>query len=417
MKNIFRFTPNKFFESTIGIMHMTITNKRIYLFFLIIYIVCLPLNAMNIGAFGSALKILAILPILIAMLSGNKIQLQKSLRWQLYFTLYAIMSISWSTSYSLSASRCVTYVLLFILLLSTSFFRFDEKELSKVKIALVWSSRITVVLLLIFGDIVEGRLYLQGILSEDPNYICAYFAFGAVFALNKIMSYKKILSKICGIFELCLYVYVAFLTGSRGGLIALLSAIGIYIITFSKSEKKYIVAKTICFVLVFIAINIILDNLPQELKTRFDFDNVLDSGGSGRTELWTNAIDMFKNANIFTKLFGFGTGTAQNNMLNFGYSRVNVVHNIFLETLVELGIIGLIIYTVAIFLFAKRAFQSKDKFAFAVIVCMIVLSLSTSIYAFKPYFNIMLYIVMLKNKSIKGEYVADIRIYSKKYIQ
>lgn len=167
----------------------------------------------------------------------------------------------------------------------------------------------------------------------------------------------------------------------------------------------------------FVIINVILDNLPQELRIRFSFDNVSDSGGSGRTDLWKNAIDMFLNANIFTKIFGYGAGTVRYNMDLLGYPNANVVHNIFLETLVELGIVGLIIYSVAIFLFAKKAFQNEDKFAFSVIVCMIVLSLSTSIYAFKPYFNIMLYIVMLKNKSIKGEYAADRRTYSEKYIQ
>ena len=385
-------------------MQRVITYKKAYLFFLIIYLVALPLNAVNIGAFGSALKILAVLPILVALLSGNKMQLQKPLKWQFYFTIFAIMSIAWSTSYTLSISRCITYVLLFVLLLSASFFRFDEKELNKVKLALVWSSRITVVLMLFFGDIIEGRLWLKDVISEDPNYICAYFAFGVIFALNRIISDKRILFKLFGATELFLYVCVVFLTGSRGGLISILSAIGIYIITFSKDKKKYIAAKIICFVFVFIAINVILDNLPKELRVRFSFDNVVDSGGSGRTELWANAIDMFKNANIFTKFFGFGTSTVRYNMLQLAYARTNVVHNIFLETLVELGIVGLIIYSVAIFLFAKEAFQNEDKFAFSAIVCMIVLSLSTSIYAFKPYFNIMLYIVMLQNRSAKRRF-------------
>lgn len=385
-------------------MQRVITYKKAYLFFLIIYLVALPLNAVNIGAFGSPLKILAVLPILVALLSGNKMQLQKPLKWQFYFTLFAIMSIAWSTSYTLSISRCITYVLHFVLLLSASFFRFDEKELDKVKLALVWSSRITVVLMLLFGDIIEGRLWLKDVISEDPNYICAYFAFGVIFALNRVISDKKILFKLFGAIELFLYVCVVFLTGSRGGLISILSAIGIYIITFSKDKKKYIAAKIICFVFVFIAINVILDNLPKELRVRFSFDNVADSGGSGRIELWANAIDMFKNANIFTEFFGYGTNTVAYNMAILKYSRVNVVHNIFLETLVELGIVGLIIYSVAIFLFAKKAFQNEDKFAFSVIVCMIVLSLSTSIYAFKPYFNIMLYIVMLQNRSAKRKF-------------
>lgn len=70
------------------------------------------------------------------------------------------------------------------------------------------------------------------------------------------------------------------------------------------------------------------------------------------------------------------------------------MHNMFLETLVELGAMGLVFYCFAIGKFVKRASEFRDKFSFAVIVCMVVMSLSTSIYTFKPYFNIMLFIVM-----------------------
>ena len=69
----------------------------------------------------------------------------------------------------------------------------------------------------------------------------------------------------------------------------------------------------------------------------------------------------------------------------------------FIESLLELGVVGLIIYAVAIFSFIKAAWKQKNKFAFAVVMCMFVLSLSTSIYTFKPYFNIMLYIILLLN--------------------
>ncbi len=398
-------------------MLKTATYKQVYLYLIIVYLVALPLNAIQIGSFGSAVKILAVLPICMAFLSRNNIRVTKSLKWQFIFTLFMFLSIIWSSEPFISLSRSISYILLFVLLLSASMFEFNVNELKKVKSSLVWASRITAVLLLVLGDVVGGRLWLKGIITEDPNYICAYFAFGTIFALNKIISEKKIFAQTCGAIELFLYVCIVFLTGSRGGLISILSAIGIYVITFSRSGKKYIVAKIITFAFVFVIINVILDNLPQELRIRFSFDNVSDSGGSGRTDLWKNAIDMFLNANIFTKIFGYGAGTVRYNMDLLGYPNANVVHNIFLEMLVELGIVGLIIYSVAIFLFAKKAFQNEDKFAFSVIVCMIVLSLSTSIYAFKPYFNIMLYIVMLKNKSIKGEYAADRRTYSEKYIQ
>ena len=70
------------------------------------------------------------------------------------------------------------------------------------------------------------------------------------------------------------------------------------------------------------------------------------------------------------------------------------MHNIFLETLVELGVFGLIFYCLAIGTFVKRSLKLNDKFCFAVLICMIVMSLSTSLYTFKPYFNIMLFVII-----------------------
>ena len=69
----------------------------------------------------------------------------------------------------------------------------------------------------------------------------------------------------------------------------------------------------------------------------------------------------------------------------------------FLETLAELGLGGLCLYSLAIFLFAKAAYRKRDGFSLPVMFCMIVMSLSTSIYTFKPYFHIMLFIVMSQN--------------------
>ena len=73
---------------------------------------------------------------------------------------------------------------------------------------------------------------------------------------------------------------------------------------------------------------------------------------------------------------------------------------------------GLVLYSLAVFAFALKAFTFKDKFAFAVMACMIVMSLSTSICVFKPYFNIMLFIIICENSEIpKWEYDKQKSVY------
>ncbi len=79
------------------------------------------------------------------------------------------------------------------------------------------------------------------------------------------------------------------------------------------------------------------------------------------------------------------------------------MHNMFIENLIETGLIGLILYSVYIFSFWNSAKKSGDVFAAAVMAGMIVMSLSVSIYAFKPYWNIMIYILCVQNRAARRE--------------
>ncbi len=377
------------------------TYKDLYIFFLIIYIICLPLNAMNIGPFGSALKIIAILPIGLAFIGGKNIVLNTPARTQLFFTLFAFFSIIWSVSIDVSLGRVISYFLLFALLISGSAFKYTEEDIKKIKYALAWSSRFTAAVMLIFAEYVRGRFRLMGIIEEDPNYLCAYLAFGVVYAISILTTKEKPIKKVLAVAELILYFYLVLVSGSRGGLLAIIAAAVIYLMTYGEKNIKNIGRKIVFLTLIVILVIVMIDYLPENLKLRFTMENVVEDGGSGRTELWAQAFDLFANGNIFRQLFGFGTATIATCFLRYGYSEVNVAHNMFIETLAELGVVGVILYSVAIFSFIKAAFKFKDKFAFSVIFCMFVMSLSTSIYTFKPYFNIMLFIIMLQNMQVE----------------
>lgn len=376
---------------------LTCSNKSVYVLFLIVYILCLPLNAMNIGPFGSALKAIAILPIGITIINGAHYIISKPIKAQFVFTIFAVASLIWTVSLNESIDRIVSYILLFVLLLSGSAFRYSPKDIDRIKIALAWSSRLTAVVMLMFAEIVDGRFRLMGVIKEDPNYLCAYFAFGVIYSLGMVIGTKKVTKKIIGVIELSAYFYLVLISGSRGGLLAIIAGVIAYLLSFGSKRNRHIVKKLVLLIIVVFAIILMLDYLPETLRLRFTIDNVAENGGSGRTLLWEQALDLFCNANVFRQLFGFGTASVQRCFLYFGYFEVNVVHNMFIETLVELGIIGAVIYTIAIFSFIKAAFKFEDKFSFGVIFCMLIMSLSTSIYTFKPYFNIMLFIIIMQN--------------------
>ena len=388
--------------------------KDLYIFSLIIYILCLPLGAINIGSFGSALRIVAILPIGIAFLFGGSIRFSRPLVMQSVFTFLALASILWSVASDLSMTRVLSYVLLLALIASGAMFKYDADDIRKVKYALAWSSRLTAVVVFAFAEYIQGRLMLTGVIQEDPNYLCAYFAFGVIYALGALTDKNYTLpKKILAVVELLVYLYLVLATGSRGGLIAIMSGAAVFLIFFKPDKKSYGIKRIIFISLLFVAIFIMLDYLPQILQIRFTFDDVMENGASHRIDLWTQALDLFNSGNLFRRIFGYGTSTIIWCFQNYGYFIHNVAHNMFLETLAELGIVGFAIYSTTIASFVKHSFKERDKFSFGVMICMFMLSMSLSICVFKPYFNIMLLIIMLQNvkvdeeKPVKDELISD----------
>ena len=376
---------------------MILNKKKIYMYSVMLYFICLPFGAMNIGRLGSLLKIVAVLPIFFG-LSNFKIKKSKVLLFQTLFVIYASLSIIWTVNFDMSLSRAISYIELLILLYSASCFSFESDETEIIKKSMVWGSRFTAIIVLLFGTFVYGRLVLRGVINEDPNYLCAYFSFGTIFALQKIINKSKRIDILTGIFEVLLYLSIIFFTGSRGGLIAISASIAFYFIAIlgSKSKKK-VVGIVIAFMSVILFCNVIIDYLPTELSARFSINDVVSSGGSGRTELWEQGIDVFSRSTFLRRMVGNGTATTMYIFSYYQYSRVNVVHNMFLEVLLELGVLGLILYAISILKFVKESFRFYDKYTFAVFICMIVMSLSTSIYTFKPYINIMLFAIIMLN--------------------
>lgn len=378
--------------------------KKIYLITIMVYLTCLPLSAMSLERFGSAIRILAVVPILVAVLTFRisrtgdyfkGLYKDKRLLFQLAFTLFACASVIWSISSKESLERALSYVLLFALLYSGSCFEYSAKDVAWVKMALVWGSRLTALVLLRFGGFSEGRLELEGVFSEDPNYLCAYFAFGVIWALQKTLEGKKLWERFAGAVELAIYLTIVFFTGSRGGLLAIGLGLAVYLFLFViKGGKKTIFKTVLLLAVLTVGVFVIFSFLPAPVQQRLSIKNIVKYNGSERFQIWSEGIEMFFRYPLRSKLVGTGTATVRRAFAQYGYFRGHVMHNMFLETLVELGAVGFAFYSAAIGAFSISALRFKDKFAVAVMATMVVLSLSLSIYTFKPYFNIMLFIVI-----------------------
>lgn len=364
------------------------------------YFFLLPLGALNLSiTLGSVLKYIAILPLLVWLISANRnITLNKLFVSQFLFVAWLALTIVWSVESSLSFNRIVTQTFFILLLIPVSSMSFSEDEISFLRSSLVWSSRLTAVITLLFSSYLDGRLFLSGLISEDPNYLCAYFLFGIVNCILELKKAKRFIWKSFIFFELLFYVYIVLSTGSRGGVFAVSASVLIAII-FNPEEKtslKGFFTKLGVVILVIGSIIIVVGFLPDNIKDRFLWSSIQESNGTGRYTIWENGLNVYARNGLFKQIFGCGTGSIRYYMAMNGYLD-KVIHNIFLEVLIEAGIIGLFVYVYGIFAFFHESLKMKNMFAICVLIGMVVLSLSTSLYAFKPYWNILIFILCISN--------------------
>lgn len=386
--------------------------RRQYIFFISIYFLALPLGAMNLGSLGSALKLVSFVPIGLALVNVRNIGFKKPFVYYLMYVLFSACSIIWSVNEQASIYRVNRYLNLTLLLLSSCVFVFSSSEILTMKKVLRWSSRLSGIVCLAFGTYYYGRLVLTGKIQEDPNYFCMYLSFGVIACIGDITSKIAIRKKIIAAAELLFYFSIALLTGSRGGLIALLLGALLYLIL--SGDKTFDTKKIVAICAIMIALYVGMTFLSDSMVDRFSVASVLESKGTHRFEIWEEAFDLFGRSNVLRKLFGYGIQGVTTAFANFGYSFAGyVMHNMFVETLLELGVFGLVSYCIMVLSFCVHALKLKDKFSFGVIIMMVIMSMSTSISTFKPYFNIMMFILMSMNQNYydNNDEENDIRNY------
>lgn len=380
---------------------LKLDKRNLFVRWMGIYFACLILGAMNIGAFGSMLKVLAAVPVGIWLTQRHRIASNQLLFWAACFVFCCGASYVWSIVPAESLSRIGTQILYLCMLAVVSGYSYSSYDLAFLKNCLIWSSRFTAIIVLLSSSYLEGRIYLNGLVREDPNYLCAYFLFGIAEDLDIALDCKVLKKRLIAAVELIVYVYIVIGSGSRGGLLAVLMCASIVFFLYGKGKQQVkTIAKKIAVIIVVCGVVLAASAfISGDILQRFSLETLRKSNGTGRFDLWQDALTVFFSSGLLRQLFGYGTATARTITWLFPFRHHNVFHNIFVEVLLELGIIGLIAYVLHIFSMASFTFKRKEYFAFSIIMGMIVLSLSTSIFAFKPYWNIAMYIFCIRNEA------------------
>ena len=127
------------------------------------------------------------------------------------------------------------------------------------------------------------------------------------------------------------------------------------------------------------------------------FMSFSSDGGSGRFQIWKNAIDTF----VENPIFGIGINATRNYNMEV-YSRGVYVHNTLLEVLVESGIVGLIIYLLFWISLLENSykiykFDNKTSYVFTTLISMFLQMFSLSILYNEAFYLVLLILYKIKN--------------------
>lgn len=206
----------------------------------------------------------------------------------------------------------------------------------------------------------------------DPNYFVGFFVFPMVITMKKIVHSKY---RIAYILLALLSIYCIFLSGSRGGLIAIVASIIAFAVIYPPKLKKKIIVLAVGCGFIVCAWLAIAPFLPENIVERMSVSQVIETGGTGRWYIWKSALnEIVKSPDKL--LFGRGISAMHLVFINGRWGEV-VAHNQAIQILYNQGVVGFLAFaalTAGCFLRCIR----KRKTVSIALIGMLALAISLS---------------------------------------
>ena len=252
------------------------------------------------------------------------------------------------------------------------------------------------------GDSLTTGGYIRdssGLIYQNVSYYSAH-AFGlTLFHITETKKVKPLswLYRIICFIYLIVQVSTCFLSGGRGGLvllvILLISSILLYL---GKKAYKIVVPAGIFIIIVRFTVPWLINTLNINIKglTRilsFLNGNLIDDG---RSSLYHKSFVLFQE----NPIIGNGIGSIFHYLDNYS-------HNMFLDILVETGIVGLIVFVVLLIAFIKKdvlLYRQGSLFRFLTIIfiCGITLNMFSGYIWVNPHVWLPISVVLTIRKSV-----------------
>jgi O-antigen ligase len=288
---------------------------------------------------------------------GATIATQKNVHWT-FLSIVAIMVVSNlangqdSEAWRTLATFIVRYWLFFALLSYLYMRRIVDMEF----LLAVATVGLLVQFVPFIGQMINGQIFVgqefagrfQGFTS-NPNVLGLYAGLGMMVSLHLIVSQEsgKKLVLLTAV-ALGLMATIALLaSGNRGGWVAVIVALIFYAASQIRQQPKILITS---FATVgFLSVGV----LTQMARPRARLADLIDGHSASRIDVWLNSWTLFKQQPIL----GYGLDTRQVLLENhFVYSE----HNIVLNVMLAMGLVGLLAYGSLMFFICWPALKNRN---------------------------------------------------------
>jgi len=295
------------------------------------------------------------------------------------FIIWACLSCLWSQDPESALGRAITYLQLAVMVWMMTQYGQTREEQRGLMLAYVCGSSFVAIQLLIgyalggtaFSvEIFPGRFTSMG---YNPNDLALTLALGIPFAWYCFVAMRGV-GAVIGLFYIPLALAGILLSASRGGAFAGTVAMMLIPLGFTKMShfRKLAVAGALIVAVAAAAVTVpdrswerlmTMDDANSTRWTMTDLDN-LDLMNS-RVAIWKEGLDQFRES----PFIGVGAG-GYLNVVDPVEGERRVAHNVFLSILVELGLVGVILFFVmmAVLLAATRFLPSDERLTWIIVL-------------------------------------------------
>ena len=350
---------------------------RVSTILLTLYLTLLPISTALSGLFfgPSVQSVIAILFIAVSaveIIISGRVEIDRTLIPVYVFFLYSIVSVLWNPAFQM-AWDFQQYFISFALFTVISLRGINKAEKRIYMMALYMSLAVAVTAAAFNFPLVEHRLYVRIASTMDPNdFACGL---SVVFAMC-LVDLKERKRMLLNIFCILTTLTIVFLTGSRGGLLVFVAITAVWIFSIP-GVKKYKILIPVVFVLA--ALLVCAEaGVGGGVLSRFSVSALISGGGTGRAGIWAEGIRSYLDSDLVHMLFGNGiTGYSDaTRYVADGYVSVYMAHNMYLNELVEGGIIGLVLMAGAFISLYRYAIAHRNLIGVLVVTGFLVEGIS-----------------------------------------